>query len=72
MVRRNEIQTLITGKSPAVLTKAVEFNLERTISKKLFNLKKECGRAVFFKKYFLIYGYVTNQFRIFNRSHGSL
>ena len=72
LVRRNLIQTLVLGRSPALLTKSVEFNLERTFSKRLFNLKKESGRAVFFNKYFLVYGYVTNEIKVFNRANGTL
>jgi hypothetical protein len=72
MLRRNEIQTLVGNKSPAIMTKCVDYNLERTFSKKLCVLKKESARSIFFGKYFLVYGYATHEFRIFRGSNGSL
>lgn len=72
IIKKNEIQTLVYGKSPAIMTKSVEFNFEKTNSRKLYNIKKESARLIFFSKYFLIYGYVTHQFRVFNRNNGTL
>ena len=34
-------------------------------------MKKEDARVLFFKQYFLIYGYSTNEFRIINRTTGA-
>jgi hypothetical protein len=72
LIKRNAIEVLSLAKSPAVLTRNVEFNFERTISKLLFGIKKEEGKVVFFRQYFLVYGYLTNEFRIFAKATGAL
>ena len=72
LIKRNAIEVLSLGKSPAVLTRTQEYNFERTLSKLLFGMKKEEARVLFFRNYFLVYGYITNEFRIFSRATGQL
>lgn len=35
-------------------------------------MKKEAARVVFFRQFFLVYGYITNEFRIFNKTTGEM
>jgi hypothetical protein len=72
LIKRNIIEVLSIAKSPAVLTRAQEYNFERTISRQFIGIKKEEARVVFFRQHFLVFGYITNEFRIFNRSTGAI
>ncbi len=63
---------LSLSKTPASLTRAQEYNFERTLSRQFIGIKKEEARVIFFRNHFLVYGYITNEFRIFNRNTGAI
>jgi hypothetical protein len=41
-------------------------------AKQFFNMKKEAAKVLFFgRSFFAVYGYTTNEFRVFNRNSGA-
>lgn len=72
LIKRQAIEVLSLAKTPAGLTRAQEYNFEKTISRQFIGIKKEEARVIFFRNHFMVYGYITNEFRIFNRTTGAI
>lgn len=58
---------------PAALQKKKKFNFEKSITETYYVIKKEKSRIVYMEKpYFIIWGYLSNEFRVFSRNTGEI